>query len=133
MDEIESRRQDVMQAAGLPQGIASTWTQTLRLVEGVAACAETATEWCDRSHQYRMERDRAVAALEAHHGSNEAVASLYRELSSLRELHRVLLQSYNDQDKKLIEVENLLALAMREGLKAVTEARANGGREVWQP
>lgn len=133
MDELEARRQDVMRAVGEPVEFASTWEETLQVLEGVKGNASTATHWCDKAHKYRMDRDRAVTALEAHHGSNEATRDLLRELHTLREFHQSLLQAYNDKDQKLIETEHLLTLAMREGLQAVTEARANGGREVWEP
>jgi hypothetical protein len=123
MDELESRRQDVMRAAGEPIGFATTWDETLRVLENLKASAATANHWCDKAHGYRMERDRAVTALEAHQGSNEAVKDLLRELDTIRELHRSLLQAYNDKDHKLIETEHLLTLAMREGLRAVEEAK----------
>lgn len=123
MDELEARRQDVMRAAGEPIGFASTWDETLQVLENLKACAATANHWCDKAHGYRMDRDRAVTALEAHQGSSEAVRDLLAELHTLRELHRSLLQAYNDKDQKLIETEHLLTLAMREGLHAVEEAR----------
>lgn len=63
MDELEARRQDVMRAAGEPIGFASTWDETLQVLETLRASAETATHWCDKAHGYRMDRDRAVTAL----------------------------------------------------------------------
>lgn len=125
MDELEARRQDVMRAAGEPIEFASTWDETLQVLVDLREGAATATLWCDKAHGYRLDRDRAVLALKAHHGSNEAVGKLVQELDTLRELHRSLLQAYNDKDRELIDTQHLLALAMREGLQAVTEAKRN--------
>jgi hypothetical protein len=125
MDELESRRQDVMRAAGEPIEFARTWDETLKVVGDIKSSAATATHWCDKAHGYRGERDRAVLALKAHQGSNKALENLVDELNTLRELHRVLLQSYNDKDQKLIETEHLLTLAMREGLRAVEQAKGD--------
>lgn len=123
MDELEARRQDVMRAMGEPVGFASTWEETLQVLEGLKDSAATATLWCDKAHGYRVERDRAVTALRAHQGSSKAVDDLLRELETIRELHRALLQAYNDKGRVLIETEHLLTLAMREGLRAVEEAK----------
>lgn len=123
MDDLESRRQDVMRAAGEPVDFASTWDETLEVLANLKASAATANHWCDKAHGYRNDRDRAVTALEAHQGSNEAVKDMLRELHTLRGLHRALLQAYNDKDQRLIETEHLLTLAMREGLQAVEEAK----------
>lgn len=123
MDELEARRQDVMRAAGEPVGFASTWEETLQVLESLKDSAATATHWCDKAHRYRMERDRAVTALKAHQGSSKAVENLLRELETIRGLHRALLDAYNDKDRALIETEHFLTLAMREGLRAVEEAK----------
>ena len=125
MDEMEALRQDVMRAVGEPTEFATTWEKTLRVLEGVKASAATANHWCGKAHEYQMERDRAVTTLEAHQGSNEAVRDLVAELNTVKELHRVLLQAYNDKDQKLIDTEHLLILAMREGLRAVEKAKDN--------
>lgn len=125
MDDLEARRQDVMRAAGEPVGFAKNWEETLVVLGELKDSAATATHWCDKAHRYRMERDRAVTALKAHQGSDKAVEDLVRELETIRELHRSLLQAYNDKDRALIETEHLLTLAMREGLRAVEEAKGN--------